>query len=104
MLLLFLALHYLCGTASTAPTSGAVSTTLDKADGPVLVINGADYRSTGQIGYVVLSLSEGMSNSRSHRERWTPASEASLTGDNFKADGGVKLRKDKQTTLDFSAK
>jgi hypothetical protein len=69
MMLLFLALHYLCGTASTAPTSGAASTTLDKADGPVLVINGADYRSTGQIGYVVLSLSEGMSNSRSHRER-----------------------------------
>jgi hypothetical protein len=49
MILLFIALYYLCGIASTSPTTGAASTTLDSADGPVLVINGADYRSTAQI-------------------------------------------------------
>ncbi|RXW11230.1 hypothetical protein EST38_g14625 [Candolleomyces aberdarensis] len=48
MILLFLALHYFYGLASTAPTGGAVATTLESADGVVDVYR-TNYRSTAQI-------------------------------------------------------
>jgi hypothetical protein len=49
MILLLVALHYLCGLAYTAPTIDFATTTLESADGSALETYRTNYRSTAQI-------------------------------------------------------